>query len=241
MCISTALLVYYTVVTNNASLSKNVSQVFYRLGKKLFIISLLTGGHTVQCPICNVLVVELEINRHLDSNCRIGRAESSLAASSSKKKNDSSKSIAPIFGHKKRPIEPSSSPQISDAHDDPTTPTQLSNPNAHPPTKRQKTSITSATTPLAERLRPKDFSEFVGQDHLTGPNSLLVHLLQGSNGSAGSMILWGPSGCGKTTLARLLARQTDAVLKEVSATSSGTTEVRNMIEEAKKLLSLTGR
>ncbi|KAF8806282.1 P-loop containing nucleoside triphosphate hydrolase protein [Phlegmacium glaucopus] len=55
------------------------------------------------------------------------------------------------------------------------------------------------------------------------------------------MILWGPSGCGKTTLARLLARRTDATLKEVSATNSGTTEVRNMIEEAKGLLSLTGR
>jgi putative ATPase len=133
-------------------------------------------------------------------------------------------------------IEPPSS-QISDS----TTPTQLL-PNARPP-KRQKTNIIdiSVTTPLAERLRPKEFSEFVGQDHLIGPDSLLVHLLQGTNGSAGSMIFWGPSGCGKTTLARLLARRTDAVFKEVSATSSGTTDVRKLMEDAKKLLSLTGR
>jgi len=147
-------------------------------------------------------------------------------------------SIAPIFSQKKRPIEPPS--QISDTRPNgDSTPTQVSNVR---PSKRQKTSVIGGSaTPLAERLRPKEFSEFVGQDHLTGPDSLLVHLLQGSNGSTGSMILWGPSGCGKTTLARLLARRTDATLKEVSATNSGTTEVRNMIEEAKRLLSLTGR
>lgn len=219
-----------------------------QVGRKLFIW-LLTDfyGCTVQCPICQASVVELDINRHLDSDCRIGghsRVNSLAVPSSSKnsslsKKTDDSKSIAPIFSQKKRPIEPS---QISDAchDDDDSTPTQPL--NARPP-KRQKISTinNNSGTPLAERLRPKEFSEFVGQDHLTGPNSLLVHLLQGSNGSAGSMILWGPSGCGKTTLARLLAKRTDAALKEVSATSSGTTEVRNMIEEAKKLLSLTGR
>jgi putative ATPase len=162
----------------------------------------------------------------------------------SSKKTDDSKAVAPIFSLKKRSIEPSSSQSSDTRHDDSMTPTKLAS-NEHPP-KRQKTDIinrfnTNTTIPLAERLRPADFSEFVGQDHLTGPDSLLVHLLQGSNGSAGSMILWGPSGCGKTTLARLLARKTDATLKEVSATSSGTTDVRKIMEDAKKLLSLTGR
>ena len=210
----------------------------------------------MQCPICNVLVVELDINRHLDSNCSHGRvfsdpnslaaaSSSSKISSSSTKKTEDLKSIAPIFSHaKKRPtIEPTSSQSSISRHDDDsTTPTQLL-PNERPP-KRQKTNILDTgvtTTPLAERLRPKEFSEFVGQDHLVGPDSLLVHLLQGTNGSAGSMILWGPSGCGKTTLARLLARRTDATFKEVSATSSGTIDVRKMMEDAKKLLSLTGR
>ena len=207
----------------------------------------------MQCPICNALVVELDINRHLDSNCRVGHdrvsdlnslaTSSSSKNSSSSKKTDDIKSIAPIFGQKKRSIEPDSS-QSSDARHDSddllTTPTKLLSNER--PAKRQKTSIINASTiPLAERLRPKEFSEFVGQDHLTGPDSLLVHLLQGSNGSAGSMILWGPSGCGKTTLARLLARRTDATLKEVSATSSGVTDIRKTMEDAKKFLSLTGR
>ena len=197
-------------------------------------------------------MVELDINRHLDSNCSQGRVVSdsnSLAASSSSKntlsfkKTEDLKSIAPIFGTKKRPvIEPSSSQSSEPRHEeDLTRPTQpLSNER---PPKRQKTNIidTNVATPLAERLRPKEFSEFVGQDHLIGPDSLLAHLLQGTNGSAGSMIFWGPSGCGKTTLARLLARRTDAIFKEVSATSSGTTDVRKLMEDAKKLLSLTGR
>ena len=210
----------------------------------------------MQCPICNVLVVELDINRHLDSNCSHGRvfsdsnslaaASSSSKISSSSKKTEDLKSIAPIFSHtKKRPtIEPSSYQSSDSLPDDATdlkTPMQLLS-NERPP-KRQKTSIidTGVTTPLAERLRPKEFSDFVGQDHLLGPDSLLVHLLQGTNGSAGIMIFWGPSGCGKTTLARLLARRTDATLKEVSATNSGTTDVRKIMEDAKKLLSLTGR
>jgi putative ATPase len=207
----------------------------------------------VQCPICNALVVELDINRHLDSNCRFGSHDrvlnlnslatsSSSKNSSSSKKTDDSKSIAPIFSQKKRSIEPYSS-QSSDARHDSddllTTPTKLLSNER--PVKRQKTNFNASTIPLAERLRPKEFSEFVGQVHLTGPDSLLVHLLQGSNGSAGSMILWGPSGCGKTTLARLLARRTDATLKEDSATSSGVTDIRKTMEDAKKLLSLTGR
>ena len=186
----------------------------------------------------------------MNRSCRVhspAASSSSKNTSSSKKNEDLKSSVAPIFGHaKKRPtIEPPSSQSQSSGSrhdDDSTTPTQLLLPNERP-LKRQKTNIvdTNFTTPLAERLRPKEFSEFVGQDHLIGPDSLLVHLLQGTNGSAGSMIFWGPSGCGKTTLARLLARRTDAIFKEVSATSSGTNDVRKLMEDAKKLLSLTGR
>jgi len=155
----------------------------------------------------------------------------SLASSSTKK--DKNKSAAPVFTQSKRVSESSS----SQAYEPEGTDTLTSRP-----AKRQKlNNATAATIPLAERLRPKDVSEFVGQEHLTGPDSLLMHLLQGGKGSAGSMVLWGPSGCGKTTLARLLARRTDAVLKELSATSTGTNEVRSVFEDAKGLLALTGR
>jgi putative ATPase len=57
----------------------------------------------------------------------------------------------------------------------------------------------------------------------------------------GSCILWGPPGCGKTSLARLIARTANADFKELSATSSGTADVRQVFEQAKNGLKLTGR
>ncbi len=61
------------------------------------------------------------------------------------------------------------------------------------------------------------------------------------SGSTGSIIFWGPPGCGKTTLARLLAKQSNAAFKEMSATIVGINEVRAIFEEAKGALMLTGR
>ena len=92
-------------------------------------------------------------------------------------------------------------------------------------------SSNKAYAPLAERLRPSKLSDFVGQPQLTGPDSLLLKHL--SSGATSSIIFWGPPGCGKTTLARLLAKQTDAVFEELSATDVGIKEVRAVFEEAK--------
>ncbi|TDL21712.1 P-loop containing nucleoside triphosphate hydrolase protein [Rickenella mellea] len=110
-----------------------------------------------------------------------------------------------------------------------------------PHTKRAKTAAQNLekAAPLAERLRPRTLADFVGQPHLTGPGSLLMNLIE--SGSSGSMIFWGPPGCGKTTLARLLAKQSDAVFKELSATVVGIKEVREVFEEAKGQLTLLGR
>ena len=192
------------------------------------------------CPVCTASLPESEINQHLDNKCAkysnsaTSAATPSMKVASRSHRKDRSKNIAPIFSLGKRPAEYSS--QI--------TATSASSPTDPRPAKRAKTTgvISAASNvPLAARLRPSDFSEFVGQEHLTGLHSPLMHLLQGPQGSAGSMILWGPSGSGKTTLARLLAKRTDAVLKELSATSTGINDVRTVFEEARGLLSLTGR
>ncbi|KAG7095698.1 hypothetical protein E1B28_006412 [Marasmius oreades] len=93
-------------------------------------------------------------------------------------------------------------------------------PLSQPQQKRNKISTNLAeANPLAERLRPRSLDNFISHRHLTGPESLLMKSL--AAGSTGSMILWGPPGCGKTTLARLIAKQTNAIFKELSATIAG--------------------
>lgn len=92
---------------------------------------------------------------------------------------------------------------------------------------------------LAERSRPVDLQHFVGQDDLVGPGSLLRARLVA--GDVFSCVLWGPPGSGKTTLARLIARMSNADFKELSATSAGASDVRQVFEQAKNGLKLTGR
>jgi len=86
--------------------------------------------------------------------------------------------------------------------------------------------------PLAERMRPRDIQEFVGQGHLLGDGKLLTSLIDSA--SFPSLILWGPPGCGKTTLARLLARVSDAHFVSLSAVLSGVKEIKTVVDEARE-------
>jgi putative ATPase len=88
-----------------------------------------------------------------------------------------------------------------------------------------------ASIPLAERLRPQTLNELIGQQHLTGPGSILRKALE--NKKIPSMILWGPPGVGKTTIANIIAHTLDAPFYTLSAISSGVKDVREVIEKAK--------
>jgi putative ATPase len=86
--------------------------------------------------------------------------------------------------------------------------------------------------PLAERLRPETLDELVGQEHLTGKDSILRMAIQ--QGKIPSMILWGPPGVGKTTIANIIAHTLEVPFYTLSAISAGVKEVREIIEVARK-------
>lgn len=90
----------------------------------------------------------------------------------------------------------------------------------------------STAAPLADRMRPRTLSEFVGQEHLVGEGRVLRRLIEGGAGLP-SLILWGPPGTGKTTLARLLAERSDARFVALSAVFSGVKDLRGAIAEAR--------
>jgi putative ATPase len=84
--------------------------------------------------------------------------------------------------------------------------------------------------PLAEQLRPATLEDFLGQEHLTGKESILHKAIK--SGNIPSMILWGPPGVGKTTLAFIISKQLNRPFYTLSAVSSGVKEVRSVIENA---------
>ncbi len=96
-----------------------------------------------------------------------------------------------------------------------------------------------AASPLAWRLRPRDFSEFLGQEHLMAPQKFLRRAIAADRVS--SLILFGPPGCGKTGLAHLIARYSKAVFSDLNAVTSGIADIRRVIAAARKEKAASGR
>lgn len=98
------------------------------------------------------------------------------------------------------------------------------------PSPPPKSSGTSAHAPLAERMRPRNLNEFIGQEHLLGEGRILRTMI--ANDNLSSLIFWGPPGCGKTTLAHIIAAETRMRFVFFSAILTGVKEIREIFREA---------
>jgi len=94
-------------------------------------------------------------------------------------------------------------------------------------------------TPLAERMRPEKLEDFFGQEELVGKKSFLRKAIEEDR--VPSMVLWGPPGSGKTTLAYIIAKQTKAEYRQLSATTSGLEELRQILKLAEQAKRLGGK
>jgi len=97
----------------------------------------------------------------------------------------------------------------------------------------------TSNRPLADKLRPSSFDNFVGQEHLTGNDAPLRNMIE--NDDIPSMIFWGPPGIGKTTLAEIIANKTGSKFVTLGATSSGKKDLQLVIETAKNDLKLQNK
>ena len=93
--------------------------------------------------------------------------------------------------------------------------------------------------PLAARMRPQTFAEFMGQEHLVAEGRVLRKCIEADQ--LPSMVFWGPPGSGKTTLAHIIANITRAQFSSLSAVSAGVADLRRVIEEARKRLKSSGQ
>ncbi|GAA5872148.1 hypothetical protein JCM16303_000991 [Sporobolomyces ruberrimus] len=218
----------------------------------------------VECPVCDQLVPETFINAHIDSSCRSFLSNSATSASASTaptpvnstlpgtkgREEENPSTEGKEFPTKKRKLgsqtQHTSTPSL--VRQPPlasTSATSSSSKHPRPPTLQNKskpnttTSNLNSARPLPDLVRPQTLDDLIGQEHLLSAGTLLRGLIERDR--IGSCLFWGPPGTGKTTIARVIAKTTSSIFKELSATSASTADLRKAFEEATNVLKLTGK
>jgi len=107
-------------------------------------------------------------------------------------------------------------------------------------TKEKKNNIDlNSNEPLAQRLKPSNLDEFVGQDHILAKDKLLYRSIKGDRIT--SLIFYGPPGVGKTSLAKIIAKTTKCNYVELNAVTSGIKDIKNVIDGATREISMSGK
>ncbi|KAJ2158408.1 DNA-dependent ATPase mgs1 [Coemansia sp. RSA 552] len=199
----------------------------------------------VTCPICNKSVPEWYVSDHMDRECQ-GAPASAEPPSCPPSAKRAGGPQSPGRALKAPALEPTPSAAAEPRPEGPTLPTGSAMESGHrsgsaslSDDMEAKRRLHNTRLPLAERLRPLSLAQFVGQRGLVGPQGILRALIEGDR--IPSMIFWGGPGLGKTTLARIIARRSSSVFKELSAVSQNTADVKRVIEDAGNLNRLAGK
>ncbi|XP_065338254.1 ATPase WRNIP1-like [Cloeon dipterum] len=212
----------------------------------------------VTCPICSRVFVVSEIEEHVDrciflnspsSNSKkpATRGASTTQSAVSKRPSPSAQSSSdqaesqPFLSKKQKILADEPPEEQVKAEPKPAQNDDAVQKSEKKPLLAFEASLSNAV-PLAEQVRPKNLSTFVGQDKVVGKSSILRSLLR--EGEITSMILWGPPGCGKTTLSNIIHSyckegRIRARFVKMSAVTCGVNDVKDVVKAAKGEMSLT--
>ncbi|KAG0346270.1 hypothetical protein BG004_002023 [Podila humilis] len=178
----------------------------------------------VPCPICDKKIPGWFVNNHLDNECPgMEGVAATVEQNINKRKIDDGSYLADADEEDEHTSSRSSTMGSSSQDQQLVALSRKEKVNA----------AVIKAMPLAERARPTNLDDYIGQRELIGPGGILRTFVQQDN--VPSIILWGPCGVGKTTLARIIAHSTKAAFKEMSATTSGVADVKKAADDAKNL------
>ncbi|CAH0516440.1 unnamed protein product [Peronospora belbahrii] len=180
---------------------------------------------STECPICSRHVRLENLSLHVDT-CLAKQDKSNALLQSPLSSSMNAQSSTSSSSSNHSPFRPSQRPTD-------VTPSQVGKKRKHSPRDNH------SAVPLAERMRPKDINNLVGQDELVGPGRILTTLIEMDR--VPNMIIWGPPGCGKTTLATIIAEQTKCKFITLSATTSKVSALKDTLTQAEKAYQLFHR